>query len=118
MAIEHDKRLSKRVSVLLKGTYRLNGSDFPFSIMTAVNINTHGICFVTDEALEADRLIELTIILPDNEPLALFAKTIWSSQINNSDLFRAGIQILNLDSEDFKKFKAFYEGRLAEPPKI
>ena len=113
-----EARTSKRVSVLLKGSYRINESDFPFSVMTAVNISETGICFVTDELVPAGHSVELNIVLPSNESLALFAKTIWSFQLSQSNLFRTGLKILHTDSAEFKKFKAFYEERLLYPPQI
>lgn len=118
MSVNKESRSSKRVSVLLKGNYRVCGSDFPFLVMTAVNISEHGICFATDDNLPPLSIIELNIILPDSLKLLLFGKTIWSSPLTNSSLYRTGLQILNLESEDFKKFKVFYEERLLQPPQI
>ena len=118
MNIPKESRLSKRVSVLLKGNYRISGSDFPFSVMTAVNINETGICFATDEEVQPGRLVELNIILPNDKQLLLFALTVWSFELSQSNLFRTGLKILNTDTTDFKKFKTFYEERLLYPPQI
>ena len=115
---QQESRVSKRVSVLLKGNYRIIESDFPFNVLTAVNISETGICFATDEAVEAGCMVELNIVLPNNESLSLYGKTVWSFHLSQSNLFRTGLKILSTDSPDFKKFKSFYEERLLYPPLI
>ena len=117
MPTEKDLRLSKRISIFLKGNYRVGVSDFPFSVMTIVNISDQGICIATAEKLEHPSTVELDIHLADNQRVLLFAKAIRSTQLRDTNLFRTGLKILNTESEDFKKFKAFYEDRLHFPPK-
>lgn len=113
-----ESRASKRVSVLLKGNYRIQESGFPFFVMTAVNISDSGICIATDTVVAPDCLVELNVSLPDKRSLALFGRTVWSEKLRKSDMYRTGVEILITHSEDFKKFKAYYQDQLITPPKI
>ena len=113
-----ESRSSKRVSVLLKGNYRIEDTDFPFAVMTAVNINESGICMATDEPIADGRTIELNIILPNRDQLALVAQSVWSTNLGHTSLFRTGLKILNTQSPDFEKFQSFYQERLISPPAV
>ena len=47
------QRDSKRIAIELKGNYRVWESDFPFAVITTVNISHTGICFRTDQPVES-----------------------------------------------------------------
>jgi len=112
-----DQRDSKRVAIDLKGSYRIWESEFPFAVLTIVNISHTGICFTTDDKVYGGDTVELKVRLSIEEEVYLLAKVVWSNKIYDEELFRTGVQIMNVNSDNVKKFKKYYEAKLLYPPK-
>lgn len=110
------KRESRRIQIELHGHYRIWESDFPYSVITLVNISHTGICFKTDEEVESGNSVELKIKMDNGKEISLLAKVIWSNAIPDSEFFNTGVQIMNTNSDDAKKFVKFYNSKLLYPP--
>ena len=109
------QRDSKRIAIELKGNYRIWESDFPFAVMTTVNISHTGICFRTDEAVDSGHSVELKLQLGEKS-VSLLAKVVWSNPIYDTDQFSTGVKIMNVNSDDAKAFVEFYNQKLLYPP--
>ena len=110
-------RESKRVAIQLKGNYRVEGSGFPFAVMTVVNISHTGICFQSDQKIEPGKYVDLNIVFENRGQIILFAKVVWSNQVYGAEVFSTGVQIMNRDTAGAEKFKSFYESQLLYPPR-
>jgi hypothetical protein len=110
------ERESKRVTIELKGSYRVFESDLPFCVITVVNISRTGICFATAEKILPDSLIELKIRLEDSREVRLLTMAIWSNPVYGEDMFRTGVKILDAQRPDAVEFTAFYQDHLQFPP--
>lgn len=110
-------RQSKRVSLELQGNYRVWESDFPFAVITVVNISHTGICFKTDHEVTVGNSVELKLKIPSGESLALLARVIWSNPVYGTHDFNTGVEVMNVNSKDAKKFSQFYSEHLLYPPK-
>ena len=110
------RRDSKRIAIKLQGNYRVWESDFPFAVITVVNISHTGICFRTDHQVKTGYSVELKLNLASQETLSLLAQVIWSNPIAGSDEYDTGIKIMNVNSYDAKKFVKFYKEKLMYPP--
>ncbi|MBP9854814.1 MAG: PilZ domain-containing protein [Candidatus Omnitrophica bacterium] len=112
-----NNRESKRLDVELRGNYRIWESEFPFAVITTVNISHTGICFKTDHEVMSGHSVELKIILnKETGPLSLLAKVIWSNPAVETGDFNTGVKIMNVNSDDAKEFKKFYKTQLMYPP--
>jgi len=110
------QRESKRINLQLKGNYRIWESDFPFSVLTTVNISHAGICFQTDQEVPSSSSVELKLTLPKDKRISLLAKVVWSNPIVDSQDYSTGVKIMNINSDDAKTFISFYESNLLYPP--
>ena len=109
------QRDSKRIAIELKGNYRIWESEFPFAVITTVNISHTGICFRTDQSVDSGNSVELKLQLGDKN-VSLLAKVIWSNPIYDTQEFSTGVKIMNVNSDDAKEFVAFYNDKLLYPP--
>jgi hypothetical protein len=109
-------RESKRVAIDLKGDYRIWESDFPYAVITVVNISHTGICFRTDNSVDSGSSVELRITLPTGKPVNLLGKVIWSNPLFETKEFNTGVKIMNVNSQDAKQFVHFYQSQLLYPP--
>lgn len=112
----NNKRQSKRLALEMKGNYRIWESEFPFAVITTVNINHTGICFKTDHEVKSGHSVELKIRLQPEEQLSLLAKVVWCHHVHEEGCYKTGVNIMNVNSEDAKKFKKFYKAQLMYPP--
>ena len=74
------------------------------------------ICFCTDHCVQSGHSVELKIQIGEDKPFSLLAKVIWSNPIAGSGDYNTGVQIMNVNSQDAKKFKEFYQSQLKYPP--
>lgn len=112
MSIQRD---SKRIAIELKGNYRIWESDFPFAVITTVNISHTGICFRTDQPVDSGHSVELKLQLGE-EAVSLLARVVWSNPIYDTEEYSTGVKIMNVNSDDAKKFVEFYNAKLLYPP--
>jgi len=113
----NNNRESKRLTIEMKGNYRIWESEFPFAVITTVNISHTGICFRTDHEVNSGHSVELKINLDEESgPVSLLAKVIWSNPSFDIGDFNTGVKIMNVNSEDAKRFKKFYKTQLMYPP--
>ncbi len=112
----NNKRESKRLAIEIDGSYRIWESDFPFAVITTVNISHTGICFKTDHEIDSGNSVELKMKMGTDEPLSLLGKVIWCNPIYDTGNFNTGVKIMNVNSDDAKQFIKFYKSQLMYPP--
>lgn len=113
---DESRREYRRLSINLKGSYRIFESGLPFAVMTVVNLSRTGICFQCDSKLKPETLLELRVRLPKQPEVRMLAKVIWSNRFAEEETFRCGVRLLDTRRDDAQLFIRFYNYHLLYPP--
>ncbi len=78
------------------------------AIARSKDISEGGICLITEEELEKDKIYTLVFNLPTGKPIKCFGKIAWSKQATEH-LFEQGALFWEIDSSDKKKIQDYFE---------
>lgn len=113
-----EKRRFARLDVRVKVEYEIvQAPESKFKSFTK-NLSQGGICLFLDSSLKKDTLLDIKLYIPDQpEPLEASGKVVWveSFKIGGSDArehFEAGIQFVDISSEDQNKIGKYVFGTL------
>ncbi len=78
------------------------------AIAQSKDISEGGICLITEEELEKDKIYTLVFKLPTDVSIKCFGKIVWSKQASEH-LFEQGVVFWDIDSSDQKKIQDYFE---------
>ena len=99
-----EQRRSPRRSLDVEVNFAFN------AIAHTKDISTGGICLITEQKLEENKLFRLNFILPDaTEPIELYGKVVWSRPAGEHH-HESGISFWKVDAQAAEQLEDFLKG--------
>lgn len=107
-----EKRLKERSPIELAASYGI-GEDPSLQRKAKVNnISSGGFCLTLNNKMGIGEDIALSIDLDTKEDVVVYAKVVWANKNERDQKYTIGVQIIEKEGPDYKRFIEFYNQQL------